>query len=162
MCDTVAGELLLCFPKIDEAARRLVMRLRDRVVDHVEYLDSLEDRLYRVGLEPDVNLEFELHRVRVPEGQESWKTTYLNFFYKQEVFQVLAKSSENFAELHSRSDYQYTVAPNHVLSLSAAPGANAISAANFKFGASHAQFKNSIGLASPLKSGSDKIRVLLL
>ncbi len=84
MCDTVAGELILCFPRIDMAARNLVSLLREKQIEHIEYLDSLENKLRKLDLVIDPSSDFDFHLLRVPSGQESWKITYLQFFYKHE------------------------------------------------------------------------------
>jgi hypothetical protein len=36
-----------------------------------------------LSVDPGVRHEF--HRVRVPYGQEQWKVTYLQFFYKNKM-----------------------------------------------------------------------------
>jgi len=162
MCDTIGGELLLCFSREDVAARRLMAMLRDRAVEHVEYLDSLADRLNYLDLKPDPNFEFELHRVRVPVGQESFKTTYLQYFYKRAMFEAIVQAPDKTVATHSRSDFQFTVAPHHILSTSSsAPAGTPVSAKQFHFGSLYNQFKKRIGLTST-SSQNEKIRVLVL
>lgn len=164
MCDTVAGELILCFPKIDLAGRNLVSLIRDGKIEHVEHVDTLENRLDKLELEPDPNLDFEFHLVRVPSGQEAWKTTYLQFFYKHEMLRTLHESpSQLSAELHGRSDFQFTVAPNHLLSLAGTPLQPApVSTENFQFGKYHSQYKQAVGLPLPAGAYTRKVRILLL
>ena len=164
MCDTVAGELLLCFPKADVAALNLISLIRARKIEHVEHIDSLESRLGKLKLEPDSDLDFEYHLVRVPCGEESWKTTYLQFFYKHEMLRVITNSSPQLsAELHGRSDFQFTVAPNHLLTLaSSAPRAAPVFAKDFRFGNYHAQYKQTIGLPLSAAAYTRKVLVLLL
>jgi hypothetical protein len=124
MCDTVAGELILCFTTIDLAARNLVALIRDHKIGHVEYVDSLDNKLAKLNLKPDPDLEFDLHLVRVPSGQESWKTTYLHFFYNHELLKAIPSSAQRFTKVLGRSDYQFTVSPNHLLTVagSSPPG----------------------------------------
>ena len=55
--------------------------------------------------------------MKAPAGQESWETTYLQFFYKQALMNFMPKFSKSFWELSSRSDYQFTASPNHLLTL---------------------------------------------
>jgi len=162
MCDTVPGELILCFARIDEAAHNLVSLLRHKKIEHVEYCDSLEDRLLRMNLGMSRDPDFELHRVRVPRDQESWKATYLQFFYKQEMLKVIPKSPQQFMEISSRSDYQFTVSPNHLLRVAGPATGGPVSAKRFLFGKHHAQYKQSIGLPSASLPNQNKIRVLLM
>lgn len=102
MCDTVAGELILCFPRIDAAAHNLVSLIRDRKIEQVEHVDSVENRLGNLKLEPDSNLDFEFHLVRVPSGQESWKTAYLQFFYKEQMLRT-SPSMKTSSRLSTRA-----------------------------------------------------------
>jgi len=163
MCDTVAGELILCFPAIDFAARNLVGLIRDRKIEHVEYVDSLENRLAKLNLKPGSEPEFDLHLVRVPSGQESWKTAHLQFFYKHELLRAIPSSPLLFKKVLERSDYQFTVSPNHLLSLAgSSPPAAPVSAKNFQPGVYHSQYKQAIGLPLPPVSHPGRVRVLLL
>lgn len=163
MCDTVAGELILCFPAIDFAARNLVSLVRDHKIEHVEYVDSLENKLAKLDLKPRPDLDFDLHLVRVPSGQESWKSTYLQFFYKHELLKAIPGSPQLYTQVLGRSDYQFTVSPNHLLSLAgSSPPAAPISARDFQFGNYHPQYKRAIGLPLSATAYSDKVRVLLL
>ena len=163
MCDTVAGELILSFPRIDMAARRVVSLLRERQIEHVEYVESLENRVARLDLKADSDLEFDFHLLRVPVGQESWKTTYLQFFYKRELLNFIPESTPDLImKLLGRSDYEFTVSPNHLLTLANSPAAVPISANSFHFGNCHAQYRQLIGLPRPQSPTVEKIRVLLL
>jgi hypothetical protein len=138
MCDTVAGELILCFTTIDLAARNLVALIRDHKIGHVEYVDSLDNKLVKLNLKPDPDLEFDLHLVRVPSGQESWKTTYLHFFYNHELLKAIPSSAQRFTKVLGRSDYQFTVSPNHLLTVAgSSPPGTPLSAKNFQPGAYH-------------------------
>lgn len=164
MCDTVAGELILSFPRIDMAARRLLSLLQERQIEHVEYVESLDNRVERLHLKADPNLEFDFHLVRVPSGQESWKTTHLQFFYKRELLNFIPQSSRDvIMKLVQRSDYQFTISPNHLLTLANSPTAVVpISASSFHFGNCHSLYRQWIGLPPPPSHSTEKIRVLLL
>jgi len=164
MCDTVAGELILCFPRIDMAARNLVSLLREKQIEHVEYLDSLENKLGKLELVIDPSFDFDFHLLRVPSGQESWKITYLQFFYKHELLKLIQKAPPSqIQSLIGRSDYQFTVAPNHLLSLaSPSGGVLPVSAKSFQFGNYHSLYRQFIGLPSSSPSPCDKIRILVL
>lgn len=164
MCDTVAGELIVSFPRIDMAARRLVSLLQERQIEHVEYVESLERRVARLDLKVDSNLEFDFHLLRVPLGQESWKTTYLQFFYKRELLKFIPESPPDvIMKLMTRSDYEFTVSPNHLLTLANSPAAVVpVSASSFHFGNCHSQYRQLIGLAGVPSHSVEKICVLLL
>ena len=163
MCDTVAGELILCFPVADIAARNLVSVIRDHKIEHVEYVDSLENKLAKLDLKPGLDREFDLHLVRVPSGQESWKTTHLQFFYKHELLRAIRSSPQLFMKVLGRSDYQFTVSPNHLLTLaSSSPPTAPVSANSFRYGMYHSQYKQAIGLPLPSVSSPGTVRVLLL
>jgi subtilisin family serine protease len=164
LCDTVAGELIMCFPRLDMAARNLASLLREKQVEHIEYVDSLEDKLRRLDLPIDPSFDFDVHLLRVPSGQESWKITFLQFCYKHELLKLIPKAPPGLIQrLLGRSDYQFTVAPNHLLSLaSPSVGVLPVSAKNFQFGNYHSLYRKSIGLPSSLSSSGDKIRVLVL
>jgi hypothetical protein len=149
MCDYISGELILCFPKIDPAAQQLVEDIRHDLIEHVSYIESLEQKLARLGLRPDDDLGFEFHRVRVPVGEELWKVTYLQFFYKIKFLDILAKGkpTHEFLDSIGHSDHQFTVAPNSILSLAAKPlGKETVRAANFTFSKFHTQYKAVVGI----------------
>jgi Subtilase family len=147
MCsDYVSGQLILCFPKADVAARELVEDIRREAIEHVSYGESLEQVLVRLELKADETLPFEFHRVHVPENEEHWKITYLQFFYKHKLIKVLSEGqvSSEFMDSLRRSDLQFTVAPNYVMSL--ASGLRKVQAADFKFSQFHEQYKARLNL----------------
>ena len=123
MCDTIGGDLILCFPRADLAARELINQIREEKIDHVYFVDSLDRRLERMGLEMNDGFPFEIHLVRVPSGSEAYKITYLQFFYKLQLYNFLSheKPSPEFQEAFGRSNYQFTVIPNSYLSTSGRP-----------------------------------------
>ena len=170
MCEWINGELIISFPKADRAASSLIEEIRHGYIDRVSYIESLVDKLRNLGLMADPSLEFEFHRVAVPPGQELWKSTYLQFFYKQKLADVLLHPPISPAFLHvfNRSDYQFNVAPNNILSLTInwsflhAPGSS-VRAADFTFSSFHSQYKSDLNVlpgASPVNA--DQIRVLIV
>jgi hypothetical protein len=164
MCDTVAGELILCLPKDDPAARGVVALIKDKAIEHVEYAGSLEQKLNSLDLKIHEDFEFEIHLVRAPSGQEAWKTTYLQFHYKHALLSALIKSPREFpAHVLRSSNFQFTVSPNHILSLASRPVPSPpVSASTFQFGSNHSNYKKLIGLPLPPTSQPDRVRVLVL
>jgi hypothetical protein len=124
-------------------------------------VESLEDKLRRLGVNPRT-LEFVFYRVRVPPGQETWKVTYLQFFYKHAFVDALAhgKFQGLPQAMLGRSDYQFTVQPNHLLSVatSSSPAADA----SFQPSAYHPQYKAVLGLAVPPPPTGTVSRVTIL
>lgn len=165
MCDFFPGQLIVCFPKVDPAARELVRQIQEKQIGHVSYVESIDERLARLDLPIDPMFELELHLLAVPPGQENWKINYLQFFYKHALVSNSPKlaTDKAFAEAFSRSDFHFTVVPNHVLSLlhtGSSPGT--VSAKNFAFGPCHNQYKKMVGIAAVPGSTADSIRVLIL
>jgi hypothetical protein len=163
MCDIRAGQLILCFPKVDPAGQAVVKLIREEHIEHVSYVESIGEKLNKLELAVNPELDFELHLVEVPGGQETWKIHYLQFYYKHELFKVLPEAAGDtaFLDTLTRSNYQFTVAPNYVLTcvspvVSSAP----ISAQGAQFGSEHAFYKQLVGL--PGAGGiQDEVRVLL-
>jgi hypothetical protein len=162
MCDIYPGQLILCFPKIDDAGKRLVGQIKEREIEHVSYVESIDEKLARAELRASPDIEFELHLVEVPPGQESWKITYLQFFWKLAFLQS-DPDSPNPMKTLERSDFQFTAAPNHVLTLANAPPANpAVSAQSFRFGPLHQAYKGMMGLPGVSGRPQETVRVLVL
>lgn len=165
MCDTVAGELILCFPRVDIAGSGLIQQLQDGKIEHVKYVDSLDGRLHSMGLRPDEGFPFEVHLVRVPSGSEAWKTSYLQFFYKLRLLEVLGerRTSDEFFEALGRSDYQFTVAPNFYLGLASGSSAPLpVNAATFHFSAVHQTYERLLNRPYTPPPGMGDVRVLIL
>jgi subtilisin family serine protease len=165
MCEYVAGELILCFPKTDDAARELMIDIGEKRIEHVRYVESLNEKLSFLHLEPDKDLAFELHRVRVPPGEEMWKITYLQFFYKVKLLEFLGrhKLTQEFLDVQGRSDYQFTVAPNSLLTLTTRPLGNApVHATNFSFSSFHHQYKSAIGIPVAAPHNLNQVTVAIL
>lgn len=119
MCEINAGQLILSFSRYDLAARNLLAKIREHGIEHVTYRESMSTKLSKAHLTLDPKLDFELHLVDVPYGQENWKSHYLQFFYKHEVVNVLPELAKDKQALDSfnRSSHHFIAAPNHVLSL---------------------------------------------
>lgn len=164
MCDYTSGELLICFPKVDVAAQRLMEDIRKGRIGHVSYEESLEEKLARIGLSPDEDIEFDFHRVKVPPGEEQWKITYLQFFYKHRLIEVLAsgRGTKEFLNGLRRSDYQFTVAPNSVLDLAASPLGKGVQAANFTFSNFHAQYKAALNIPATPPNELDQVNIAIV
>jgi hypothetical protein len=164
MCDFYPGQLIVCFPKVDAAAREIIRQIQEKEIGHVTYLESMDNRLARLDLPIDPMFELELHLLAVPPGQETWKMNYLQFFYKHALLQNFAnvRVNEAFADAVNRSDFHFTVVPNHVLSLlHAGSSLRTVSARNFAFGPCHNQYKQTVRLAAPM-STTETVRVLIL
>jgi hypothetical protein len=165
MCDFFPGQLIVCFPKVDAAAREIIRQIQKREIGHVTYVESIDTRLARLDLPIDPMFEFELHLLVVPPGQETWKTNYLQFFYKHALLRSLSNIAANkaFAEAVNLSNLHFTVAPNHVLSLlQAGSPAHTVSAQNFTFGPYHNRYKQTVGLPGAPASLRETVRVLIL
>jgi subtilisin family serine protease len=165
MCDFVPGELILCFPRTDGAGDRLVSDIQEETIENVSYIESADDKLHMLDLSPPEESAFAFHRVRVPEGEEEWKVTYLHFYYKQRLFEAFVEalssgSPQDFQERHGRSDYQFTVAPNHWLSISGR-AAKPIRAAKFDFSTHHYQYKKMLRI-EPARYNLNQIRICVL
>src|SRR5512140_2338913 len=109
MCDINAGQLILCFSRHDPAAQNVLTRIRHEQIEHVTYGESMAAKLEKAGLKPDPSLEYELHLVNVPEGQENWKSHFLQFFYKHALLEVLpelAKDQQRLNAVLGRSSHQ--------------------------------------------------------
>jgi hypothetical protein len=165
MCDFFPGQLIVCYPKVDTAAREVIRQIQEKEIGHVTHVESIDTRLARLDLPIDPTFEFELHLLAVPPGQETWKTNYLQFFYKHALLHSLSNvaASKAFAEAVNRSNLHFTVAPNHVLSLlQAGSPAHTVSAQNFTFGPYYDRYKQTIGLAGAPASLRETVRVLIL
>lgn len=150
MCQINAGQLIVCFPKFDPASRNVLNQIRENKIEHVSLIESMEQRLGRFRLRPNPDIVFDFHLIAVPAGSENWKATWLQWFYKHAMLEVLTKEparAKDLLQALSRSDYQFTVAPNYQMSMARAAGpAVPVSVKDFKFGPYHKQFRSEIGL----------------
>jgi subtilisin family serine protease len=165
MCDIFPGQLIVCFPRVDPAARELIRQIQEKEIGHVGYVESIDQRLARLDLPIDPTFELELHLLEVPPGQENWKMNYLQFFYKHALARNARKlvTDKAFAEAFDRSELHFTVVPNHVLSLlHTGTSPRPVSAKNFTFGPYYNQYKQTVGLGAALTSTTETVRVLIL
>jgi len=166
MCEYIAGELILCYPKGDDAARELTADIREGLIEHVSYVESLEEKLAILHRKPDMFLDFEFHRIRVPAGEEIWKIMYLQFFYKHKLIQTFTGQrplTQQFLDVQGRSDYQFTVVPNSLLTLATRPlGKFPVQASHFKFSRFHDQYKSMIGIPATPPSDLDQVNIIIL
>src|SRR5438552_15574657 len=92
MCDIVPGQLIVCFPRGDAIGAELIAQIRDNEIEHVSYVESLDERLHAMALPIDTTLKYSLHLLEVPPGSEMWKITFLHFHYKQFLLGVLQET----------------------------------------------------------------------
>ena len=165
MCDYIPGELVLGFPRNDLAAVSLVNDIREGLIEHVTALEDLEEKLWKMELKPDEDLDFKFYRAHVPPGEEQWKITFLQFFYKHKLLEILhsGKVNSDFLDCLGRSDYQFTVAPNHVLSL-ATPllSKSAVKTSKFNFSQFHSSYRKTLGLPANPVPNLDQVKITIL
>ncbi len=139
------GELIISHARADRAAADVVSQIEHKSIDDVSYLESMDRK---VGFEPRPEApEFQLHLIRVPEGQETWKANYLQFIYRQALQERLRGAvTPDFAAALGRPDLNFIVQPNHEIRLAATalamPQPKAISAQQFRFTQYHEQYKS--------------------
>lgn len=164
MCDIVAGTLIISHATADPAGAALVEDIRAGKIEDVSYLGGMRERLHKLELHLDANLPFDYHLVEVPADSEAWKSNYLQFFYKLKLLESLEllTSSKPFAEAMFRSDMQFTVTPNHVLSLASPKGkGTTVKAASFAFDPLHGVYRDMIGMTTPPSTGAG-VRIAIL
>jgi len=154
--------LIIGFARLDPAGRGVIEDVREQRIDHVSYVASLDDRLKTLDLPAPPGFAFEFHLVKVPAGSEAWKANYLQFFYKQRFLNALPKllSDPKYAEALGRSDMQFMVAPNHLLTLAQQlPGQGIVRTASFAFDPFHHTYRAMIGMPTGVR-GNVRIAVL--
>lgn len=158
MCDTIAGELLVCFHHSDAAGHALIEKVRGSRIEHVEFVESLGDKLGSLGLKPRACIEFEFLRLRVPVGSEAFKINYLQFFYKHELLQALGNgtmSPVTHGEVLGCSNYHLQIVPHGVLSV-------ATPAIAFQFDAiQHATYTSLLNVNASPGNGKDRAITIL-
>ncbi len=161
-CNAKAGELIISHAQADAAAVDMINALRQSRIEHVEYVESMQDRLTRWDLNIDESFEYQLHRIRVPAGQEVWKSNYLNYFYRQLLLERLREPNLPlaFAAALGRSDLHLIIQPNHLLKTGAAPAQSTLSRGAFRFSASHEQYKSMLGVRAAASAAPVDIAVL--
>lgn len=158
MCDTIAGQLLVCFDDADTAGHALIDDIRNGNIPHVSVLESLESRLARFHLKPRSSLGFRFFRLEVPPGEEAFKINYLQFFYKHAVLAAIARRDLPDHVL-SYSNLHFHVSPHFVLSV-ADVAARRREQTAFTFDERHARNREALRMA-PGRHGQGR-RVLIL
>lgn len=150
------GELIISHARADQAATDVVSQIEHKRIDDVSYLESMDRK---IGFEPRPEVpEFQLHLIRVPEGEETWKANYLQFVYKQALQERLrgGRLTPDFAAALGRSDLHFNVQPNHEIRLAAAavamPPRMPISAQQFRFTQYHEQYKSMLRIPTRLEN----------
>jgi hypothetical protein len=144
MCDYVAGEVLLSFPR----ERELIPIMNDWFIEHgpsegLELDDTLEDRVRRAQL-PDESImetDLALWKVRVTPGDEVWAVNALRRHYQDTILRIDAHyglERERFNRLVLNVD----VSLNHQLSLSA----NSTEGLQVELSQTHQLYKQMTGL----------------
>jgi hypothetical protein len=147
------GEMIISHARADKAAHDVVSEISGERISDVTYLTSMDKNtgFQLNSTTPDpLTPEFELHLIRVPEGEETWQANYLQFVYKQALQKRLQgeRLTPDFAAALGRSDLHFTVQPNHEIRLAAAAVAMPqqqqvqISALQFRFTQYHEQYKS--------------------
>lgn len=158
MCDTIAGELLVCFHEADTAAKGLMEGIYGGKISHVSVIEELSYRIDKARLPTRKGLHFKFYRLKVPIGQEVFKINYLHFYYKHAVLDALGKGQMDLDVL-SRSDSHLQVVPHSILSINCAtPGPPAV---GFSFTQTHDSYKNMLGWSTS-KIGCVRKRLLIL
>jgi hypothetical protein len=163
-CNAKAGELIISHSGADAAANEVMAEIKAQKIEHVEYLRDMDEWLQGWEFTRPATMEYKLHLIRVPYGQESWKINYLQFLYKQTLVGHLqsGKPSLAFAGALARSDLHFIAQPNHLLELAAVAGGaalgqqpdrkgeTAVRAADFRFSEFHNQYKSILNV--PVRS----------
>lgn len=168
MCEWVAGQLIVSFPRSDDVGRRLVRIIRENDIPDITHIEDLETRLARVGLTLDPHLDYEYHLLGVPVGEELWSVTYLHHLYRRELLDHILRNPRTRAQ-YATSDQRFNVAPNHLLAVNfnwrnALFGApQVINGATFQFSAEHAAYRAMIGAATlSLPPEAPEVKVAIL
>lgn len=164
-CDYISGDLILCFPKIDLAAKRLVQRIINKELSHIKHEESLEGKLANLGLRLDDDFEFEYHRIKTTPGEELWKITYLQHLYKKELLDYLGSGlghvTKQFIEGLDRYDYHFTVELNSVLHL-ASNADNPVPTSSFTFNSNHEKYKLIVNAPSTAPPNTNDIIITII
>jgi subtilisin len=116
MCERIAGELLVCFYNKDVAAINLIDEIKVGNIGHVEIIESLEDRLRKLILERNKHIDLQFYRLRVPEGDEEYK---ISFLYSMYLYNMVDARNNNQMpdDIYSRPDRHMKVVPHQILSI---------------------------------------------
>jgi subtilisin family serine protease len=158
MCDYVPGELLIGFHRDDSAAALLVQQIEGGQIEHVTVLDSLENRLARLGLSQRTGLTFRFFKLGVPSGDETFKISYLQFYYKIALLEVLSEGrftpdkNPVHQEILGRSNFHPQIVQNGILSVAAT--ASAAPRTAFTFNSTHTAYRQAFGWPGTTSNGS--------
>lgn len=168
-CNTRAGELIISHAHADAAAIDLMKLIREGRIEHVKYGESMEERLngWEVKVEETfASFPYQLYRISVPIGQESWKANYLQFQYRQLLIEHLRQPDLPlaFAAALGRSDLHFIVQPNHLLRASAAAPARQpiVSSSSFQFSEYHQQYKRMLNIPALRSDANSPVEVAVL
>ena len=159
MCDTVAGELLVCFHENDVAGQGFMEQIFSGQISHVQVIEDLHERIVTAQLPPR-RTRYKFYRLRVPKGDENFKANYLQFYYKHQVLNTLVAGRMN-PDVLNWSNNHLQVVPNSILSLRQRGGPPAV---GFSPTSTHDDYKNLCGFTpnySAISAGKPKrIQVL--
>lgn len=159
MCDFLAGRLIVSHHSHDVAARELIEGIRADHIQHVTHIESMEEKLKALGFSIPESLQFELHLLKVPDGEEIWKINYLRFFYQHKLLELAlsGKMPQNMWPVIGSSNTQLLVVPDSNLSLGQTG-----SQVQFQFDPMHATYKQLLGLPHPSGSTGSGVTVAIL
>src|SRR5579872_1417212 len=123
MCDTIPGEILMCFRDDDPAGASLRELISLGQIPHVRIIEALGDRLAALNIVLRKGLQFHFYRLGVPPGQEHFKINILHFAYRSELIKLLAKRQPVPSDILQRSDAQLQMALHSVLTLASTSSA---------------------------------------
>jgi subtilisin family serine protease len=142
MCDTVAGELIVCFHEKDTAAAALIEDILAKQISHVEVVEHLHERIVKAQLTPR-KTKYRFYRLRVPPGQENYKINFLQFYYKHHVLNTLAGGGMD-PEVMNWSNNHLQVVPNSILALRQS---GSVPSVGFSKTATHDDYKKICGFS---------------
>jgi hypothetical protein len=163
MCDTIPGELLVCFHRDDRAADDLIETIHNGRVSHVRVIEELGYRVTRAGLPMRTGLKFTFYKLGVPPGDEAFKINYLQFYYKWALLDALntgRMSMSSHGHVLNASNHHFQVVPHSILSIRATAPAVA-SGIGFSFTQTHDAYRKMIGWQAGSATSPGK-RVLIL
>lgn len=151
MCDTIAGELIVCFHEDDPAGAGVIEEILAGNISHVEVVEHLHERIVKAQLTPRKS-KYRFFRLRVPEGQENFKINYLQFFYKIELVKAANSGRHVSADVLGRSNYHFQVVPNSILSLR--QSGSTVPPVGFSTTSTHDDYKQVCGFTSTYSPSS--------
>jgi hypothetical protein len=161
MCDTIPGELLICYRLNDPAANFLREQIAMKTIPHIAIVENLGSRLARLGLTLRRGLKFDFMRLEVPIGQEDFQVNILYFHYRHAVQYQLMQGNMNprtHRDILDRPEGQLQVVPHRILTLAATGASTGI---GFAFSPTHDDYKKKVGIGAGSASGAG-MTVLIL